>query len=274
VIKAIEFPDSVFSSREDLFRALKRNEETLIGLKKAKVYKSCEKGQYTYLNVDFHKSTGSAKSSMDFKAENIYPVISTTRYMDSHMDVHFDGCFRKTVKEQKGKAYYALDHELRFDSIIAWPSDVNMVVANLDWSLVGKNYSGQTEALVFEISKEKVVRKDVLEAIENRKSDFENSIRMVYHKIRLGVNSDDKDLKENKRYFDERIDLIANKEVALEAGYFWGVEELGIYKEGSLVIAGGSNDATSIITVDDPAKANPNKEVTRPVGSYMLYQLI
>lgn len=271
MIKSIEFPDLTFTSKEELFRCLKRNEERLIGLKKAKVYKSCEKGQFTFLNVDVSK-LATAKASVEFKEDFIYPVISTTKYMDSHRDVHFDGCFNKTKKEQQGKVYYALDHDLKFNSIVAWPKDVNMFTAKLDWALVGKDYDGQTEGLIFEIAKDKIDRKDVLEAIVGRKSDFENSIRMVYHKIRLGVNSTDKDLKENKQYFDQRINDIANKEVAMELGYFWGVEELGIHKEGSLVVEGGSNDATSIITVD-PAEANQNKG-TRPVGSSKLYQLL
>jgi hypothetical protein len=255
MIKAIEFPGRSFATKAELFRELKANETKLIGLKKSAVYKSHEKGQFTFLNAE--KLFGSAKAGFNAKEGYIYPIISTTKYMDSHMDVHFDGCFGKTAKEQQGKVYYALDHELKWDSILAWQKDVNMFISNIDWSLVGKSYSGNTEALVFEIQKNKLTRKDVLDAIEAKASDFENSIRMIYHKIVLGMNSDEKDHAESKAYYESKINQIANKEIAEEAGYFWGVEELAIYKEGSLVIAGGSNDATSIYS----------KEIEPPAGT-------
>lgn len=262
----IEFPGREFKTTEEMFSCLKQNEERLVGLKKSKVYKSCEKGQISFLNVDTEKASGSVKASVSFDPANIYPVISTTKYMDSHMDVHFDGCFNKTKKEQQGKVHYALDHELKWNSIVAWPKDVKMFTAMLDWGLVGKNYPGQTEGLIFEIPKDKIEIKSVLDAIEARKSEFENSIRMVYYKIKFAANSNQKDLRENKQYFDERIDLIANKDVAMESGYFWGVEELGIHKEGSLVVAGGSNDATSIIIAEEE-ESNKQIKGTRPDGS-------
>jgi hypothetical protein len=258
MIKAIEFPDKVFTTKEELFKALKTNEKTLIDLKKSQLYKSSEKGQISFLNADRLKDA-SLKAGFEAKEGFIYPIISTTKYLDSHGDVHINGCFTKTCKEQQGKVYYALDHELKWDSILAWQKDVNMFISSIDWALVGKKYEGQTEALVFEIAKEKITRKDVLQAIENKASDFENSIRMVYHKIVLAVNSESKDYAENKAYFDSRIDDIANKELALENGYFWGVEELGIHKEGSLVVAGGSNDATSIYSKNIEAVLDTSK---------------
>jgi hypothetical protein len=245
MIKCLEFGDKVFATKDEMFKALKANEEKLIAIKKAKVYKSCEKGQLSFLNLT--KSNANTKANFEVKSDYIYPVISTTRYMDSHKDVHFDGCFNHTVKDQQGTVMYALDHELKWNSILAWQKDVKMFVSPIDWVLVGKDYMGTTEGLVFEISKDKITKSDVLKAIESNSMEFENSIRMTYVKIKLGINSKEKDLAENKAYYDLRIGEIANKSEAEEEGYFWGVEELRIYKEGSLVVAGGSNDATSII---------------------------
>lgn len=269
VFKCIEFPDKEFATKEEMFKELKANEDKLIGLKKAQVFESCKKHQISFLNLDMAKAGVTGKANFEVKEGFIYPVISTTRYMDSHKDVHFDGCFNKTKSEQQGKVYYALDHKLDFANIAAWPKDVNMFTSMIDWSLVGKDYYGQTEALIFEIA-EKNVRPDVLNAIKERLGEFENSIRMVYHKIKLAANSTDKDLAENKAYFDSRIESIANKDLAREMGYFWGVEELGIHKEGSLVVSGGSNDATSIITLSEadlitPEKADPTNSQSKTV---------
>ena len=71
-----------------------------------------------------------------------------------------------------------------------------------------------------------------------------------------------------KKFFkidSQRINEIANKEVAIEQGYFWGVEELKIHKEGSLVVAGGSNDATSIYSKD--IEADIITSTTEPLKS-------
>jgi hypothetical protein len=253
MIKALEFPDIFFKSKDELFFTLKSNEQKLISLKQAHVYKSFEKGQFSYLNYekDFNSEM---KSLINAKDGFIYPIISTTNYMDSHGDVHFNSSMTKTAKEQQGKVVYALDHELKFDSILAWQKNVKMFTKPIEWGLVGKNYTGLTEALIFEIKKDTITRKDVLHSIEEKVSDFQNSIRMMYKKVFLAIDSNEKQYADNKKYFDTKIQSIANKDVALEQGYFWGVEELSIIKEGSLVVAGGSNDATSIYEKEEPSE--------------------
>ncbi len=259
MIKAIEFPNKTFATKEDLFRELKANEKRIIELKKAQIYKSCEKGQISFLN--FNKSLGDAtKSIVGAKEGYIYPIISTTKYFDSHGDVHFDGCFTKTSKDQQGNICYALDHEVKFSTVIAWKENVKMFVQNIDWSLVGKNYPGQTQALIFEIKKDDIRLKDVLSEIETRVVGFENSIKMSYIILKLGVNSNDKDFIENKAYYDSKILTIANSDKVAETGYFWGVEELKIVQEGSLVSAGGSNDATSIYQKHTEPSDDTHKE--------------
>lgn len=259
IFKCIEFPEKEFASQEEMFMALKANEGKLIELKRSAVYKSCEKGQFGFVNLDVTKLSDATKSDFPIQSDHIYAVISTTNFMDSHKDVHFPGCFAKTVPEQQGKVHYALDHKLQFDSIAAWPKDVNMFITPLDWAMVGKNYAGKTEAMVFDMAKT-AVRPDVLNAIETKAGDFENSIRMGYDKIKLGINSANKDLKENKDYYDRRINEISNRDQAEKDGYFWGVEELRIHKEGSLVVAGGSNSATGIIIADPLKDSQEHKE--------------
>lgn len=275
MIKAIEFPNLEFSTKELLFAALKSNEQKIISIKKEQIYKSAEKGQLPILTF---KDNESSKNLSGAKLDFIYPIISTTNYFDSHGDVHFNGCFNKTVKEQQGKIVYALDHELKYNSILAWEKDVKMVVKSIDWNLVGKDYEGDTQALIFEIPKEKIRDPRVLSDIESKSSNFQNSIRMIYHKIKLGINSNEKDFAENKAYFDSKINSIVNKELVEEMGYFWGVEELGIYKEGSLVVGGGSNDATSIY-IKEPMQitqevAEPSIEDTQKENLKQFFNLL
>lgn len=265
VFKCIEFPERDFSSKTEMFKALKRNENKIIQLKKAQIYKGSEKGQVSFLNGSKIKFDAT-KAGFEAKENFIYPIISTTNFYDSHKDVHFNNCFNRTVKNEQGKVMYALDHELKYDSVLAWPKDVEMFIASIPWGMVGKSFEGETEALVFGISKDSITRKDVLDDIENKVADFENSIRMIYYKIVLGINSEEKELAENKIYYDSKIDLIANKEDVAEEGYFWGVEELGIHKEGSLVVAGGSNSATSIYSKNIDSSEDTQEEDS-PVGT-------
>lgn len=258
-MKIQEFSGHDFTTKQDAFNALFLKQKDIIGIKQSQQYKSCEKGSTGIMS---HEILESVKGLDNTKEGFIYPVISTTNFFDSHKDVHFDGCFNKTIKDQQGKVKYVLDHNLNYDSVIAWQKDVKMLKRKIDWSVVGKTYSGETEALIFEINKEKIRRKDVLLDIENKVEDFENSIRMVYIKIVLGLNSDAKEHKKEKSYYEKKINLIANKDEVAEDGYFWGIEELGISKEGSLVVAGGSNSATSIyeaVNVDTSVKQDATK---------------
>jgi len=250
-----------FADKSELFRELKQNEERIISLKKAQTYKSAEKGQLSifgaYLKPDL------VDKSLGIKQGYVYPVINTTRYMDSHDDVHFDGIWKKTLKEQSGKIFYASGHKLDIDNIIAWPEDVRAFTETVDWAMVGKDYPGQTEALIFEIAEENIKKPSALEAIRQRRK-VQGSVSMIYVKITLGLNSDEKDYAVNKAYYDSHLNLIANKEEVESQGYFFGVEEAKIYKEGSLVIA-GSNDATEIIYPEE--EEEEEKKIIQPEES-------
>lgn len=246
-----------FETQTELFEALKSHEQDILALKKANIFKSIDKNPFglKFISPSHAGITDSEKAALKTEDGYIYAVISTTNYLDSHGDVHFKGCFNQTVKNQQGSVYYITDHLLSFNNIIAYPKDIEMIVADIPWGLVGKDYNGTTNALIFKIAEENV-RKDVLEAIKENKASFENSIRMRYIKARLALNSSAKEDAAYKAYWDSKINEIANKEDAEKQGYFFGVEELSIYKEGSLVIGGGSNDATSVIV---PKKIEENK---------------
>jgi hypothetical protein len=247
MIKSQYFPDHSFKSKADLFAMLKKHEDNIIEFKKAHIYKGFEKS-LCFGNADniLHK-TDASKANIGFEAKEgyIYPIVSTTRYMDSHDDVHFDGCFGKTVKDQQGKVYYCADHDLSLKGIVTNKKDIEMFTASIPWQFVGKSYTGNTEGLVMAFKKDAIKNQQAKDIIDSDE-DLENSIRMVYVKIVMGIDSTDKQYKVNKDYFDSRVNDIANKERAEDLGYFFGVEELKIHKEASLVVGGGSNDATRI----------------------------
>ncbi|RUP42612.1 MAG: hypothetical protein EKK63_00295 [Acinetobacter sp.] len=245
MIKCIDFPDQQFATKEELHTALRSNAEKIIALKTAEIYKSYQKGfAFDGFMLDRLPESEVGKIGPQMKDGFVYPVLSTTKYMDSHWDVHFDGVWDQSIKQQAGKLHYVVDHELKIASVIAWPGDVKAMVKSVPWSWVGKEYEGNTEALIFEIPKSKLKNAAAKEAIEEKRP-VQHSVRMAYVKIKLAINSTAAENKEYKAYYDSRINEIANKEEVEELGYFWGVEEAKIVKECSMVLA-GSNDATPI----------------------------
>lgn len=253
-----------FDTQAEMFKELKANEKLIIDQKRASIFKSCDKGQFSP-SMQVVKLNEETKAALSMKEDYIYPVINTTKYMDSHDDVHFDGIWNKSLKDNKGKLYYITDHVLSVNTVIAYPKNVRSFVKMVPWSLVGKDFEGETQALIYEIKKSDIVNDAALKAIEAG-NDLQNSVRMQYVKIKFAVNSDDKDYAENKAYFDARIDSIANKEEVLKQGYFYGVEEAKIYKEGSMVLF-GSNDATPILqSTNEPTKVT-QLDNTEPLES-------
>jgi hypothetical protein len=257
-----DFPGKEFANKEDLFAELRANAIKIIAVKKAEIQKSHLKG------FDFTgfltKDLGECKTGPQMKDGYIYPILNTTKYMDSHRDVHFDGIWTKSVKEQAGKLFYVKDHTVSVDTIIAWQEDVNVMVKSVPWGFVGKDYEGNTEALIFEIDKNKIVDSQASKIIAEKRP-VQNSVRMIYVKLNLAMNSDAKEDVDYKKYFDARINDIANKQDVMELGYFWGVEEAKIVTECSMVIR-GSNDATPIRQKNEEAVINDTSEKIEPIN--------
>lgn len=253
VIKC-EVLNKEFESKNEMFAELKANKSNILALKKS-VIKNSEGVKILPDTIEKHLENGTIKGKVDFKAEGgyIYPVINTTNLMDSHKDVHFDGIWDKSIPEQTGKTYYALNHKLEIGQIIAYPKDVEIFTHNFTFKELGSQLEGSTQALIYKVKLQDYSNKDAVYAIEN-KLPVENSIRMAYIKVEMGINSEEKMYKEEKTYYDKHIDKIANKEQVAKDGYFFGVHEARIYKEGSLVLE-GSNSVTPVLYASEPEKS-------------------
>jgi len=255
-----------FSTKKELFNELKANKKELINLKKSAVKFSDPNGLQIV-------SKSEAVKGMQPKGEigygsTVYPVINTTKYLDSHTDVHLDGIWNKSAKEQTGKTYLLINHDLSVGKVIAQPKDVEIMVKKMPWKDLGKDLEGETEALIFKSKLTEKSNKDGYLAYKDN-DPVEHSIRMQYVKIDLAINSNDEDFADEKGVWDEVYPQIANKEVADETGYFWAVSEAKIFKEGSMVLA-GSNDATPTLYDIEPLKSTQTEP---PKGTQMLEKL-
>lgn len=265
-LKCIEFGDKEFSTKEEIFDALLKHMPELIQLKKAAVYKSAEKGQFGSLSLKLDAT----KAGFDMEADCFYPIINTTNLMDSHKDVHFPGIWDRSLKANSD-LFYVMDHSLKVGDVIAWPADVTPMVKMIPWSVAGKDYEGKTQALIYKIENTAIKNTSAAVIIADKKP-VQNSVRMQYVKMTLGINDKRKDFAEQKAYYDANIDKIANKSEVEEEGYFWGIEEAKIIKEGSMVLF-GSNDATPI-QYSDPEKStltDEPAEATQPIKTILNY---
>lgn len=259
-IKAIEFPDREFNSKEELFKALINDKDRILSIKKAQVKKS-DSLRFAFVHV-----ADNAIKSVNVPEGFVYAVINTTKYLDSHNDVHLNGIWNQSVKQQQGKIFFVVDHDISVKSVVAFPEDVEMMLKDIPFSDLGATFEGDTQALIFKVSKDKI-QLDQAKAIIENKINIEHSVRMQYVTIKLGLNSDSEDMADEKAVWDNTISLIANKERALELGYFFAVSEAKIFKEGSMVLS-GSNDVTPmLLSTKQKIEPSPDTHKTEPEKS-------
>ena len=272
IYKAIELPDQEFETKHEMFLALKAKREEIIGLKKAAIKHS---DSLKFIAVP----DAEAAKAIDVPQGYVMAVINTTKYMDSHNDVHLNGIWDRSVNDQQGKVYFVVDHKLETTSVIAFPKDVEMMLKTVAWKDLGADFQGSTQALIFKVAKEDIVL-DVAKNIIDKQQPIEHSVRMQYVSIKFAVNSDSPDFTHEKAEWDATIDQVANQEKALENGYYWTVSEAKIFKEGSMVLA-GSNDVTPMLlsskNIGGPPVGTPHAqpsadtEETTPKGSEVDY---
>lgn len=260
MIKSIDFPNRTFANKQELFIALKKHKNLIIDCKKAVKFSTSTKA-----NTSLLEKTGDTSKEIHVKENHSLHVINTTKVLDSHNDLHLDGLWSKSVKEQRDKTYFLVNHTMGVGSVIAYPKDVSMRTITVSFKDLGFDFEGNTQALVFEIDQKNVRHEEAKHIIEN-KIAIEHSIRMSYIKIDLAINSDDKEFKAEKEAWDKFYPLVANKDVADERGHMWLIKEAAIEGEGSMVL-GGSNHVTPMINSKGDHDIDDEEEEIKEKGS-------
>lgn len=231
--------------------AIKSNKDELISLKKSERYSQGIPSKSL-------KFDDEALKGMRLEEGYIYPVINTTNFMDSHNDVHIDGIWNKSIKDQQGKVYYVSDHNLSITNVIAYAKDVEMILKSFSFQELGFNYPDKTQALVFKIKKESIRLSQAKEIIEER-IPIEHSIRMQYVNLKLCADYSGDDWEDERENWAKYYPMVANKERADEVGYFWAVTEAKISREGSMLLA-GSNPVTPLLQKDIEPESSTQKQ--------------
>jgi hypothetical protein len=240
-----------FDDEETMFSELKLNKEDILALKKAKIQKSCDKGiGIITKSLDLLKLTEEFKN-LSIDDNHYYIAVNATKILDSHNDVHIDGLWKKTIKDQQGKNYLVADHKLELDKVIAKKGDIQMMTADIPFSFVGKNYEGNTQALIYKVPKDKIIMPQAKEWLDS--GEIEASVRMRYISVKLAMNSKKPEDAEEFKNYNDYIDQIANKSDFESIPYFFPILEAENTKESSLVLF-GSNSATGVIDNNNKQK--------------------
>lgn len=243
-----------FATKSEMFFELKANKDKIIGLKKSAIKESDPCSFQEISDV-----TKTAENDTTVKiGDTIYPIINTTNYLDGHGDVHLNGIWDQTLKDQKGKIYYAINHELKIGSIISYPSEVDAYAKELNWSDLGYDFVGKTQALIFASKITEKSNGDFVKAVQS-KEPLQNSVRMQYDRMELCIDSDEKGMEQEYLAFYKYLPLIANKQDAVNQGYYWAHSQAKISKEGSAVL-GGSNPITPIHYTDPESSSQEIKD--------------
>jgi len=265
MIKVLEFPNKEFATKEDLFKALVENKKELVSIKKS-VTKNADAVSFGYLDTSVRIDTNKNDVQEQIQEPNqlnVKVVINTTNFLDSHGDVHVNGIWNKSVKDNTSFLHLQ-EHDRSFDKIIT--DSAKGYVQSMTWKKLGLPYDGKTEALIFESTIDKKRNEFMLNQYANGWVK-NHSVGMRYVQLELAINTEADYDKEYKALWDEYYPLIANKEVADERGYFWVVKEAKII-EGSAVVM-GSNSATPTLenktfeAVNDTSNNEPSEDTQK-----------
>lgn len=262
MIKSRYFANQEFATKEDLFAEMRKSYPDLISFKKADIQKSCDKG--ISLTCHVLKASDNIKA-LKIDAGYYYIAVNSTWVLDSHEDLHVDGIWNKSVKEQQGHNYLVCDHELTINDTVVRKEYVEMLIVDMPFALLGKPYAGDTQVLVYKVAKDKVIHAKAKEWLESGDA-IEASVRMQYVTILFAMDSNDPEDVTLKKNYDNYIGRIANKEDFEYIPYFFIIQEAKNVRESSLVIA-GSNPATGNIKDNEPDKSTRHKNEPNPQDS-------
>jgi hypothetical protein len=249
------YKNEKFKSQDDLIDFLVQNKTALIAEKKYEVKKT---DAISFSPEPFESETAN-KSIADpstFTGDKLKVklVLNTTGIMDSHSDVHIDGLWSKTLKENKS-IYLLQEHDMSFKSIIT--DNVKASLSDMNWKDLGYNKIGKTQALIFDAVLNKSRNPFMFDQYLNGYVK-NHSVGMRYVKIDMAVNN--KDYASEYAVWQKYIDSVINKQDAIDKGYFWAVTEAKLV-EGSAVVM-GSNKVTPTLSVEEkeePEQSTNNK---------------
>ncbi len=248
-----------FNSIQELHKHLIDNKKSIMMQRKSAIK---EADSIPFVSVSFKGEevvkSESVSEQLDNGTINVKVVINTTNLIDSHMDMHVKGIWKKSLSDNNKKKLLD-NHSRRFEDVIS--SEAIASTKSMSWKSLGYPYEGNTEALIFDTTIYANRNEKMFVQYKNGWVD-NHSVGMQYVNYELCVNSEEKWAAEEKAAWDKYYPMAVNKEVADEYGYFYAVTEAKV-AEGSAVVF-GSNYATPTLSVKSKDEEPPSTHIEPP----------
>lgn len=192
-------------------------------------------------------ATGTA-SNIEKDMIEVTAVINTTYWYDSHGDVHIDGLWNKSIKENPNP-FHLQEHVNSFKNLIS--RDVRAYTKRISWKSLGIDFPGSTEALVFDSNIKRKTNPEMFDRYVDGEVQ-QHSVGMRYVKLDLAIN--DEDYPAYHELWKKYIDKIANRSTVEDAGYFWPVTEAKAAEGSAVLMASNSITPTMSIKSNEPPK--------------------
>lgn len=232
-----------FETKKQLFDYIVTNKRDILDMKKASL-KTCDvvgfSSQSTDSSIISLKSEATKQEDND-EVINRTIVGNTYYWLDSHRDVHIDGCFSNSIKQRGAKRIAHLhDHIHELTAKVGVFNSVEEI--EVSWAELGVNKIGTTTALVANSDIKKELNKQIFDMYKNNEID-QHSVGMYYVNISVAIN--DEEYKEEFAEWEKYIDRLGNKDEAEKIGYFYVIKEAKL-AEISCVL-NGSNVLTPVL---------------------------
>lgn len=243
-----------FTTKSQLFDYLISNKQDLIDFAK-KTVKYADSFGLSNFETTIVKDFNATAVSSDTDTEIKRTIIGNSyNWLDSHDDVHLDGCFAVSIEQNKANIQHLHDHVYQLMAKVGTPN--NIYEGAISWTQLGVNKAGYTQSLFMDSTIKKSMNQSIFDQYKAGEIQ-QHSVGMQYSKIFLAVN--DPERKEEYAVWNQYIGMIGNRSKAEEKGYFWAVKEAKLI-EISCVIA-GSNELTPTL---DPTKISQVNTTTDP----------
>lgn len=246
-----QFPDKSFTDKMDMVRFMQKSREELFALKKAE-YKT--KSEVVLKNGLFVKEFEPLIEDISGDFIQVKTIINTTNVIDSHLDLHLQGIWNKTVKDNPFSVHLK-SHKADFEFVIA--DKAKSYNEKMNFQDLGLSVDMEMDANINEFLMERKKLPLMFDAYKNGEVN-QHSVGMMY--VNYDIAWYDESSQKEMDFFNEMKSLAINPEIADETGYIWIVYEAK-KREGSAVVF-GSNSITPTISVKNYEPSNkdtPNK---------------
>lgn len=236
----MRFDDTVFNSEKDIHNYIHKHGDKVIALKRSQI-----KHADAFCGGETEAVTKAKAIESPPDIIRVKAVINTTNLYDSHGDVHIDGIWTKTMKENRF-VQHLQEHGHKFADVIAEGDSLKVSVKNTTFEALNSGYTGATQALMFDSDVDKEVNA-YMHGLYAKGRVNQHSVGMQYVKIITAI--DNKDYAEEYDNWKKYIELVANPK-DIRNKYFFPVLEAKLI-EGSAVTR-GSNHITPTMSVSVP----------------------